>query len=97
MNRLDVVTDTRTTRLIAAARAVQAAQHLPKESARSLVALSRGARLYLEANQAGLASRTLHEIDLLFTTSEDDLSRELAQVFTHLVNDVRKAIRKQPA
>jgi hypothetical protein len=78
MPRLDIVTDTRTTRLIAAAREAQAAEHLPKESARPLVALSRGARLYLEAVQpAALATRTLGEIDDLMAGADE----ELTQVF----------------
>lgn len=91
--RLDnIVIDGATTRLIAAARAVQAAEHLPKESARTLVALSRGCRLYLEARQRPLALRCLKELDDLMAGAPE---ADLRDAFTALVESVRKEASKR--
>lgn len=91
--RLDVVLDGRTANLIAAARATKAAEHLPTSSARSLVALATGARLYLQANLPDLAERCLVDIDVLILGAEGSEYRDIRDAYARLVTEVRKGMK----
>lgn len=85
-----VVLEGATERLIAAATATSSTEGVPKESGRSLVAASKGVRLYLIARQEGLARTLLDQIDKLMSTVEDEALRT---AYTTLTSDVRRAIR----
>jgi len=87
--RLGVGVDGATHRLICAARATQATEGVPKESARALVALARGVRLYLEARQDRLARATLDDIDKLMAGADEPL---LVAAYGDLIQGVRKAL-----
>ena len=85
----NVALDGSTERLIAAARATQMTESLPKESARTLLAAARGVRLYLEARQTKLAVQQLDVIDALMKTCDD---YELCRAYGALIRDVRNAV-----
>lgn len=89
MMKLGIPIDASTTALIAAARATQASEGLPKDSARTLVAAARACRLYLEAQQPKLAFRQLDEIETLMADCEDTL---LVEAYDSLITRVRKAL-----
>lgn len=88
--RLDVRVDTATARLNAAARATQACETLPPESAKTLVARCRGARLFMEARQIPLAMGALDDVEKLMVGVDD---KALAEAFSALVTEIRKAVQ----
>ena len=90
MRLANVAADGATTRLIAAAQATLMTEGLPRESAKTLVASAKGARLYMEARELGLAKQQIDHIDKLMGTCEDQL---LVKAYTRLTGDVRKALR----
>lgn len=92
--RLGVGVDSATTRLIAAARATQATEGLPKDSARQLVALARGVRLYLDAGQARLAMRSLDDLQTLMSSGVEDAV--LVEAYAALAKSVRTAVGWKP-
>lgn len=87
--KIDVRVDTATARLIAAARATQACENLPTDSAKTLVARARGVRLYIEARQPVLAQAALDDVEKLMA-GVDDL--DLRAAFRDLATEVRRAL-----
>lgn len=91
----NVSLDGATTRLIAAARATQMSESLPKDSARQLVASARALRLYLEAGQHALAREQLMFVQLL--VSSDDVEESLLKAYGRLTEDVQRALTRWEA
>ena len=89
LGRMDVREDGTTARLLACAKATRACEALPGESARTLVQLAGGVRLYLQARQRRLALGALDDIERLMQGVDD---ADLRDAYDELVGKVRDAL-----
>lgn len=89
----NVGADGSTARLLKAAQAAALAEDIPKESGRTLVALAKSVRLYLEARDVELAMAKLEGIEKMLSTHDDAL---VTKAFDTHVSEVRKYVTFQP-
>lgn len=71
-------------------RATQACETLPPESAKTLVARCRGARLFMEARQIPLALTALDDVEKLMAGVDD---KQTKAAFLGLVKEIRRAVQ----
>ena len=92
----NVGADSSTARLLKAAQAALLAEDLPAASGKTLVALCRAVRLYLEAWDQTIALDRLDRIDQMVDTMEDDahlraaFKRHTAEVRRHLSHEIKR-------
>lgn len=89
--RLPIQVDSATSKLLALARGAQAAEMLPKESAKTLAGLATAARKFAEAWEYGLALLVVDDLDAFAKDAEPE-TPQLASSIANRATALRKAL-----